>query len=222
MGRTLMAALVATSLVGVAAAAEATDAADEATDQTTPTKAEDRGWFSRLNPFSPLIKPQGPEQTEPDTPAEGTVPETVAPTPVAPEASEAPKSEAEDRSTVPVLNGILFSRHLVIAIVSDAIAKTGDLVDGYRVTTITQDTVVAEKAGKRYIMTTRRPEAQLDVPPQPVPDKATDLTAPIPNHETPSSAASENADDTGAGSQGPDRGTSGQTRPALNEAEQTP
>jgi len=98
----------------------------------------------------------------------------VAGAATSPETPQVPKDEAEGaaQSAVPVLNGILFSDRLVIAIVSDAIAKTGDLLDGYRITSITRDTVVAEKQGRRHIMTTRRPQAQLDMPPPAVPGGA--------------------------------------------------
>ena len=166
--RILMASLVAASLTGAAAAAESKDAADSKdavddatvkTTQTAPAKAEDDNWFSRLNPFSPLVNPGEEKKADPDPPPEGTVPDAMAGSVAAPEASQTQEDKAEGQATMPVLNGILFSERLVIAIVSDAIAKTGDLVDGYRITSITEDTVVAAKQGDQYIMTTRRPQA---------------------------------------------------------------
>jgi len=132
MTRTLTAVLVAASLT-TAIAADPTDDDDEAAAKAAQTKQEDRGWFSRINPFSPLGNP-GEATTEPGPTPDGTVPDAVAGAATGSEASPAPKDEDEAQSTVPVLNGILFCDHLVIAIISDAIAKTGDLLDGYRIT----------------------------------------------------------------------------------------
>jgi len=221
-----MASLVAASLAGAAAAAESKDAADSKgaanddaakTAQTTPAKAEDRGWFSRPNPFSPLVDPDEEKKTDPDPLPDGTAGAAATP-----EASRTQEDEAEDPSTMPVLNGILFSERLVIAIVSDAIAKTGDLVDGYRITSITQDTVVAAKEGKRYIMTTRRPQAQLDAPAQAAPRKPADPAGPSADRKTPSSGPAQTADKTRVGPPGPDTGASESIQAAPDEAEQQP
>ena len=221
-----MAGLVAASLTGAAAAAESKDAADSndaanddaaKTAQTTPAKAEDRSWFSRVNPFSPLVDPEEEKKTDLDPLPEGT-----PGAPATPEAPQTQEDEAEDPSTIPVLNGILFSERLVIAIVSDAIAKTGDLVDGYRITSITEDAVVSTKEGKRYIMTTRRPQAQLDTPGQTAPEKPTDPAAPSANRKTPLSGPAQTADKTGAGSPGPVMGASESIQAALDEAVQKP
>ncbi|HUU90383.1 MAG TPA: hypothetical protein VM238_04150 [Phycisphaerae bacterium] len=231
MVRILMASLVAASLTGAAAAAESKEIADPKgaagdatvkTTQTDPAKAEDRGWFSRLNPFSPLVDPEAKKKTDPNPPPEGTLPQDVAGAAVAPEASQTQQEKAEGQATMPVLNGILFSERLVIAIVSDAIAKTGDLVDGYRIISITEDTVVAAKQGGRYIMTTRRPQAQLDTPAQAAPRKPTDPAAPGSDPESPSSGPAQTADKTGVGPPGPDTGASESIQAASDEAEQKP
>ncbi len=219
-----MAALLAASLTGAAAAAaNSKDAADKSAAGAAATKGEDRGWFSRVNPFSPLISPEEMnKKTEPATPPEGASPEATPEGTVAAEVSQTPKDEAEGgaQPTVPVLNGILFSDRLVIAIVSDAIAKTGDLLDGYRITSITQDTVVAEKEGRPYIMTTRRPIAQLDAPPQAAGEGATRATAPGLDYKTPSSPSPEMADKNKAGATA--KGASEPTQATPQGAEQTP
>jgi hypothetical protein len=214
MTRTLTAVLVAASLTA-AVAADPTDADDKAAAKAAQTKQEDRGWFSRVNPFSPLGNP-GAATTEPDPPPDGTVPDAVAGAATGSEASPAPKDEAQ--STVPVLNGILFCDHLVIAIISDAIAKTGDLLNGYRITSITHDTVLAEKDGRQHIMTTRRPQAQLDVPRGTVPGKATKPAAPDNRGKTPSSASPKTADTTGAGPHAPAMGVSESVQAAPDGA----
>ncbi len=226
MVRMLMATLVAASLTGAAAAANSNDDADdETTGKTAEAKAEDRGWFSRANPFSPLVNPEAPKKkTETDPSPEATSPEAAPEGTVAGQVPQTPRDEAGGaaQSTVPVLNGILFSDRLVIAIVSDAIAKTGDLLDGYRITSINRDTVVAEKDGKRYIMTTRRPQAQLDMPPQAVPERAAATAATGADAETPSSPPSQTADSTKAGTQTPAKGASEPTQTAPDGAERTP
>ncbi|KPK47568.1 MAG: hypothetical protein AMK72_08300 [Planctomycetes bacterium SM23_25] len=221
----LIATLVAASLTGVAAAAEPSkDAADTPAVETAPAAKEDRGWFSRVNPFSPLVDSAATKKTEPGLLPEGTLPEGVAGAAASPETPQVPKDEAEGaaQSAVPVLNGILFSDRLVIAIVSDAIAKTGDLLDGYRITSITRDTVVAEKQGRRHIMTTRRPQAQLDMPPPAVPGGAAAPAVTCPDDETPSSALPQTADNTPAGPHVPATGASESTQAAPDGAEQTP
>ena len=226
MIRTLMATLLAASLTGVAAAAaNSEDTADQPAAGTATTKVEDRGWFSRVNPFSPLINPEAmTKKTDPVVPPEGTSPGAAPDGTVAAEGSQTPKDEAEGEAqpTVPVLNGILFSDRLVIAIVSDAIAKTGDLLDGYRITSITRDTVVAEKEGQPYIMTTRRPMAQLNAPPQAAGKGATRATAPGPDRETLLSPLLKTADKTDAGPHAPAKGASEPTQPTPQGAERTP
>jgi len=222
----LMAALLAASLTGVAAAAaNSKDAADKSAAGTPTTKGEDRGWFSRVNPFSPLINPEAmKKKTEPATLPEGTSPKAAPEGTVVAEGSQTPKDEAEGEAqpTVPVLNGILFSDRLVIAIVSDAIAKTGDLLDGYCITSITRDTVVVEKEGQPYIMTTRQPIAQLDAPPQAAGEGATRATAPGPDRETLSSPSPKTADNTDAGPHAPAKGASEPTQPTPQGVERTP
>jgi len=217
----LMATLLAASLTGVAAAAaNSKDAAG-----TPTTKGEDRGWFSRVNPFSPLINPEAMnKKTEPVVPPEGTSPGAAPEGTVATGVSRTPKDEAEGEAqpAVPVLNGILFSDRLVIAIVSDAIAKTGDLLDGYRITSITRDTVMVEKEGQPYIMTTRRSMAQLNAPPQAAGKGATRATAPGPDRETLSSPSPETVDNADAGPHAPAKGASEPTQPTPQGAERTP
>ena len=216
MTRTLTAVLVAASLT-TAIAADPTADDDEAAAKAAQTKQEDRGWFSRINPFSPLGNP-GEATTEPGPTPDGTVPDAVAGAATGSEASPAPKDEDEAQSTVPVLNGILFCDHLVIAIISDAIAKTGDLLNGYRITSITHDTVLAEKDGRQHIMTTRRPQAQLDVPRGTVPGKAAKPAAPDNRGKTPSSESPKTADSTGAGPHAPAMGASESVQAAPDRA----
>lgn len=224
MIRMLMATLLAASLTGVAAAAaNSKDAAGQSAAGTPTTKVEDRGWFSRVNPFSPLINPEAmTKKTDPVVPPGGTSPGAAPEGTVAAEVSQRPKAEGEAPPTVPVLNGILFSDRLVIAIVSDAIAKTGDLLDGYRIASITRDTVMVEKEGRPYIMTTRRPMAQLNAPPQAAGKGATRATAPGPDRETLSSPSLQTADKTDAGPHAPAKGASEPTQPTPQGAERTP
>ena len=119
-------------------------------------KAEEKAppYYSRSNPFAPLPRPEDSRERIPAPDEEAAA--RPAPPPV-PSEAQAP--------AVPKLNGILFSVAMPLAIINDSLVKAGEPVGEWRITSITPDTVTAEKEGVRYVMTPRRPLAQ----PQPAP-----------------------------------------------------
>jgi len=130
-----------------------TDAATEA------AKASGLGtsWFSRGNPFAPLVTAEKPKDPEG---AEVLAPEDRAMKAAAPAGAPVAPATPVAAPAVPKLNGILCSGGLALAIVDDSICKVGDEVRSYRILSITPEGVLAEKEGKRYVMTTRQPSAQ--------------------------------------------------------------
>jgi len=193
MRRELLAAALAAGLV-CTAATDSKEPPAAGTPAGQP-KAEEKkaGWFSRTNPFAPLVgtpeaKPAAPESA---APAE-TTPPTEAPKPAAPAApaETAPKTAPE----TPRLNGILFSNRLAVAVVNDTIVKVNDQVAGYRVTSIGPDLLVAEKNGVRYVMTPRQPTAQVQAAPPASPPAPAGAAAEPPKDQTQSSGPAQTAD----------------------------
>ncbi len=138
-----------------------TDAAKQDAAAAEAAKASGKGvnWFSRGNPFAPLTPTEKPKEPEPDIPEPD--PDEVGPKIVVPAGPPAVAKAAEPVPVMPKLNGVLFSDRLTVAIVDDALVKAGDVVGLYRIVSIDRDTVLAEKEGQRYVMTTRQPAAHL-------------------------------------------------------------
>lgn len=225
--RLLAATVVVANLAGAAwaATADAKDASPDATAapaapaapaaaapaSTPETEAKDRGWFSRVNPFSPLINPEAMKRTPGDvSPEDIRPPET--PDATTPTKAAAPATQAQPAPEIPKLNGVLFSERMVVAIVNDTIVKVGDLVNGYRITSIGRDTVEAEKGRVRFRMTTRRPQAEAETP---TPATAEPASA-TPAEKTQSSIPPQTADKPGVDESTP--GSEG-TRPASAATE---
>ena len=188
---------------------------------TPETEAKDRGWFSRVNPFSPLINPEAMKKTSGDVLPEDVKP-SGTPDAATPKAAS-PATQAQPAPEIPKLNGVLFSEHMVIAIVNDTIVKIGDLVDGYRITSIGRDTVEAQKGRVRFRMTTRRPQAEAETPipsqaeaEPPIPSQAVQPAPASPAEKTQSSFAPPTADNPGVDESKPD---STGTRPASAATE---
>jgi hypothetical protein len=138
-----------------------TDAAKQDAAAAEAAKASGKGvnWFSRGNPFAPLTPTEKPKEPEPDIPEPD--PDEVGPKTIVPAGPPAVVKAAEPAPVMPKLNGVLFSDRLTVAIVDDALVQAGDAVGSYRIVSIDRDTVLAEKEGQRYVMTTRQPAARL-------------------------------------------------------------
>lgn len=180
---------------GTAEEAAKTDAATGAA-AAEAAKASGMGvnWFSRGNPFAPLVTTEKPKESETEVPG----PDEGAPKATGPAAPAAAPATPAPAPVVPKLNGILCSGGLALAIVDDSICRVGDEVKSYRILSITSEGVLAEKEGKRYVMSTRQPLAQAVaapvVPPPPAGPPAAEA-----GDKTESSESPQSADKTPAG-----------------------
>jgi len=195
MARSFLALVLVASLAAAAAAPKDTPAAGkDVPDAKGAPAAKDQKWFSSSNPFAPLANPEPPKEKPAPASDEGTPrpesPRVAAPYAASPAAPAAPSAAP----AMPKLNGILSSVRMTVAIVDDTLVKVGDEVGGMRIKSISVDTVLAEKEGARYVMTTRRPAAQ--ALPEGAPEKAASAGAANcgPEGETVSSASPETAD----------------------------
>ena len=112
------------------------------------------GWFSRINPFAPIVRLEETQKPEPEP--------TAAPAPLAEPSKAAAAARAAEppRPVLLKLNGILFSTRMPVALINDGIVGVGDAVEGYRIASIGPDLVTAEKQGVRYVLTPRCPTAR--------------------------------------------------------------
>jgi hypothetical protein len=195
MARSLLALVLVMGLAGTSAAAgkDAPAAGKDVPDAKGAPSGKDQKWFASPNPFAPLASPESPKE-KPAAADEGTPrmesPRIPVPYVAAPAAPAAPSTAP----AAPKLNGILFSARLIVAIVDDTLVKIDDEVGGLRIKSITVDTVLAEKEGTRYVMTTRRPNAQA-LPEAPAEKSAAAEPAkPAPGGETGLSLRPETAD----------------------------
>ena len=161
MLRTTWMAILVAGLAGGALAA--TPQESLVIPPSSAPKAEEKAppYYSRSNPFAPLPRPEDSRERVPAPPDEEASARPAPP----PVPSEAQAPAAQAAPAVPKLNGILFSAAMPLAIINDSLVKAGEPVGEWRITSITPDTVTAEKEGVRYVMTPRRPLAQ----PQPAP-----------------------------------------------------
>ncbi|MBE3069989.1 MAG: hypothetical protein IMZ66_07110 [Planctomycetes bacterium] len=154
-------------------------------------------WFSRGNPFAPLVTTEKPKESD----AEVLGPDERVPKAAAPEVAAVASATAAQAPVMPKLNGILCSGGLALAIVDDSICKVGDEVAGYRILSITPEGVLAEKEGKRYTMSTRQPQAQAVAAPV-VPPPPAGPPAAAAGEKTELSGPAESADKPPAGASG--------------------
>jgi hypothetical protein len=153
-------------------------AKQDAAAEAAKASGKDVNWFSRGNPFAPLTPTEKPKEPELEMPAPD--PAEVGPKTVVPAGPPAVAKAPEPAPAMPKLNGVLFSDRLTVAIVDDTLVKAGDVVGLYRIVSIDRDTVLAEKEGQRYVMTTRQPAAQPVLVPAAAPQPAAAEAPPPP------------------------------------------